>query len=73
MEYLEMINRAVLNAKVIKMNRNSVVLEFLSKEKMYCSRRVFNAIQADPEIPIYSVEKTHQGVTTEWLAVPLTT
>ena len=45
-------NNTVNNTKVIPINRNSVVLELRHNEKILCSRKVFNAIRKNPEIPM---------------------
>lgn len=65
-------NNAVNNAKVVKMNRNSLLLELAPNEQILVSRKVFNKIQEDPKIPMYSVEREFRGTTSLWLAIPLT-
>lgn len=72
MQYTKLNNDIVNNAKVIRMNRNSVVLELQPMEQIYCSRKVFNTIKATPNIPMYSVQREYQGITTDWLAIPVT-
>lgn len=65
-------NNTVNNAKVIQMNRNSVVLELQPNERILCSRKVFNMIRKNPEIPMFSIEREFQGMTNEWIAIPMT-
>lgn len=65
-------NELVNNAKVIHMNKNSVVLELQPMEQLYCTRKVFNTIRCCPDIPMYSVQREYQGITTDWIAIPLT-
>lgn len=69
---IQLNNNVVNNAKVIQMNRNSVVLELRPNERIFCSRRVFNTIRKNPEISMFSTQREHQGITHEWLAVPST-
>ena len=72
MQYIQLNNEIVNNAKIIHMNRNSVVLELQPMEQIYCTRKVFNIIRALPNIPMYSIQREYQGITTDWLAIPLT-
>lgn len=69
---IQLNNTIVNKARVVKMNNNSLVLELQPGETIYVSRRIFNEIQKNPDIPMYSVIREHKGVKTTWLAVPLT-
>lgn len=67
------LNNALVNkARVIKMNRNSLVIEIMPGETIYVTRRVFNKIQENPEIPMFSIERDFMGMKTVWLAIPMT-
>lgn len=67
------LNNAIVNkARVVKMNRNSLVLELQPGETIYVTRRVFNEIQKNPEIPMFSIEREFIGRKTNWIAIPMT-
>ncbi len=65
-------NDLVIKARIVRMNKNSIILELRCDKQVYVTRRVLNAITADPEIPIYIVSRDFNGVITDWLAVPFT-
>ena len=65
-------NELVTQSKIVRLNRNSIILELQGDKQVYVTRRVLNAIIADPEIPVYIVSRSFNGVTTDWLAAPLT-
>lgn len=69
---IQLNNTIVNKARVIKMNNNSLVLELQPGETIYISRRVFNEIQKNPEIPMFSVNREFMGRKTDWIAIPLT-
>ena len=69
MEFKLLNSNLVYNAKVLHVNRNSVVLELTPGEKIFCSSRVYNAIQKNPDIPIYSVQREFKGQTSYWVAI----
>jgi hypothetical protein len=54
------------------MNRNSLILELQPGETIYVTRRVFNEIQQNPEIPMFSIERNFMGMKTIWIAIPMT-
>ena len=48
----------VVNAKVVHMNNNSLTIESVSGERVFIHRRVFNALQENPDRErIYGCEK----------------
>ena len=65
-------NTLVLKAKVVHMNRASLILELAPNERVMVTRRVFNAIQLDPDIPMFLVCKEYMGKKFDWIAIPLT-
>ena len=69
---IQLNNTIVNKARVIKMNNNSLVLELQPGETIYISRRVFNEIQKNPEIPMFSVNREFMGMKTNWVAIPMT-
>lgn len=69
---IQLNNTIVNKARVVKMNRNSLVLELQPGETIYISRRVFNEIQKNPEIPMFSVNREFMGMKTNWFAIPMT-
>lgn len=55
------------------MNKNSLVLELPSSdEEIFISRKVFNEIRRNPNIPMYSVVREHLGIESLWVAIPMT-
>lgn len=69
---IQLNNTIVNKARVIKMNNNSLVLELQPGETIYATRRVFNEIQKNPEIPMFSVNREFMGMKTNWVAIPMT-
>lgn len=69
---IQLNNVLVNKARVIKMNRNSLILELQPGERIYVTRRVFNEIQENPEIPMFSIERDFMGMKTTWIAIPMT-
>lgn len=69
---IQLNNTIVNKARVTKMNRNSLILELQPGETIYVTRRVFNEIQKNPEIPMFSIEREFMGMKTVWLAIPMT-
>lgn len=69
---IQLNNTIVNKARVVKMNRNSLILELQPDETIYVTRRVFNEIQKNPEIPMFSIERNFMGMKTVWLAIPMT-
>lgn len=69
---IQLNNTIVNKARVVKMNRNSLVLKLQPGETIYVTRRVFNEIQENPEIPMFSIEREFMGTKTTWLAIPMT-
>lgn len=65
-------NDLINNAKVLRMNKNSLVLEFPDDEEIFISRKVFNEIRKNPNIPMYSVIRKHLGIESLWVAIPMT-
>lgn len=68
---IQLNNTIVNKARVIKMNNNSLILELQPGETIYVSRRVFNEIQQNPEIPMFSIEREFMGRKTTWIAIPM--
>ena len=69
---IQLNNKIVNKARVIRMNRNSLVLELQPNEEVFISRKVFNEIQKNPDIPMFMVERKHLGIETTWIAIPMT-
>lgn len=69
---IQLNNTIVNKARVVKMNRNSLVLELQPGETIYVTRRVFNEIQKNPEIPMFSIERNFMGTERTWIAIPMT-
>lgn len=65
-------NDLINNAKVLRMNRNSLVLELPDDEEIFISRKVFNEIRRNPNIPMYSIIRKHLGIESLWVAIPMT-
>lgn len=65
-------NETINNAKVLRMNKNSLVLELPYDEEIFISRKVFNEIRRNPNIPMYSVVREHLGIESLWVAIPMT-
>lgn len=65
-------NETINNAKVLRMCKNCLVLEFPSNKEIFVSRRVFNEIRKNPDIPMYLVLREYLGIEMAWLAIPMT-
>lgn len=65
-------NRVVNKATVVHMNRASLTLELAPNERIMITRRVFNTIRENPDIPMYQVEREYLGQKTSWIAIPMT-
>jgi hypothetical protein len=65
-------NTLVMKAKVVHMNRASLILELAPNERVMVTRRVFNTIQSNPDIPMFLVHKEYMGHPFDWIAIPLT-
>ena len=65
-------NETINNTKVLRMNKNSLVLELPYDEEIFISRKVFNEIRRNPNIPMYSVIREHLGIKSLWVAIPMT-
>ena len=62
----------VVNAKVVRMNNNSLTIELVSGERVLIHRRVFNALQENPDTPTFITEREYRGVKNSWIAIPKT-
>jgi len=62
----------VVNAKVVHMNNNSLIIELVSGEKVFIHRRVFNVLQENPDTPTFVTEREYMGVKNSWIAIPRT-
>ena len=61
------------NFAIKKMNRASVTVENKrTGEQFYMARRVFNTALENPETPLFVVRKDFMGMSTNWLATPMT-
>ncbi len=69
---IQLNNTVVNKATVTHMNRNSVTLELAPNEHILCTRRVFNEIRKNPDIPMYQVEREYMGTKSLWIAIPMT-
>lgn len=57
---------------VKKMCKNSLMLENeRTGEMVYISRRCFNTLMENPELPTTIVEKELPGLRMKWIAVPM--
>ena len=65
-------NEIINNAKVLRMCKNSLVLELPNDEEIFISKKVFNEIRKNPNIPMYSVVIKDLGIETLWVAIPMT-
>lgn len=65
-------NEVINNAKVLRMCKNSLVLELPNDEEIFISKKVFNEIRKNPNIPMYSVIRKHLGIELLWVAIPMT-
>ena len=65
-------NTLVMKAKVVRMNRASLTLELAPNERVLVTRRVFNIIQSNPDIPMFLTQKEYMGTKFDWIAIPLT-
>lgn len=55
--------------EIKKMNKNSLLLENkITKDPVLIYRRVFNAAMADPELPLFLVNREWQGHSMLWIA-----
>ena len=54
------------------MNNNSLIIELVSGEKVFIHRRVFNALQENPDTPTFITEREYMGVKNSWIAIPKT-
>ena len=54
------------------MCKNCLVLEFPSNKEIFITRKVFNEIRKNPNIPLYSVIRKHLGIELLWVAIPMT-
>lgn len=62
----------VVNAKVVRMNNNSLTIELVSGERVFIHRRVFNTLQENPDTPTFITEREYMGVKNSWIAIPKT-
>lgn len=69
---IQLDNRIVNKASVIHMNQNSLTLELAPNETILVTRRVFNQIRKNPDIPMFQVEREYRGTKTNWIATPMT-
>lgn len=69
---VQLSNRLINDAKVIHMNRASLTLKLETGEYLFVTRRVFNTIRENPDIPMYQVEREYLGQKTSWVAIPMT-
>lgn len=69
---IQLDNKVVNKARVVRMNRNSLVLELQPNEEVLISRKVFNEIRRNPNMPMYSVIREHLGIESLWVAIPMT-
>lgn len=69
---IQLDNRVVNKAAVIHMNQNSLTLELAPNETIMVTRKVFNQIRKNPDIPMFQVEREYMGTTSLWIAIPMT-
>jgi hypothetical protein len=70
---MELLNNTVINnAKVLRMCKNCLVLELPSNKEIFITRKVFNEIRKNPDIPMYRVLHEFLGVERAWVAIPMT-
>lgn len=61
------------NYTVKKMLKNSLLLKNTkTEEEVFIHRNVFNALEANPELPVFKVKREFLGQTSYWLAIPKT-
>ena len=54
------------------MCKNCLVLELPSGKEIFVTRKVFNEIRKNPDIPMYRVLREYLGVEMAWIAIPMT-
>lgn len=69
---IQLDNRVVNKATVTHMNKNSVTLELAPNETIMVTRKVFNQIRKNPDIPMFQVEREYMGTKSLWIAIPMT-
>lgn len=56
-----------------KMLKNSLLLKNIkTEEEVFIHRNVFNALEANPELPVFKVKREFLGQVSYWLAIPKT-
>ena len=65
-------NETINNAKVLRMCKNCLVLELPSNKEIFITRKVFNEIRKNPDIPMYRVLREYLGIEMDWVAIPMT-
>lgn len=61
------------NYIVKKMLKNSLLLKNIkTEEEVFIHRNVFNALEANPELPVFKVKREFLGQISYWLAIPKT-
>jgi hypothetical protein len=61
------------NYIVKKMLKNSLLLKNIkTEEEVFIHRNVFNALEANPELPVFKVKREFLGQVSYWLAIPKT-
>ena len=59
--------------KIKKMNRASVTVENkVTGKQYYMHRRILNTVLEHPETPLFEARREWNGLTTMWLAAPMT-
>jgi len=59
--------------RIKKMLRNSLLIEInITGEEVFVHRNVFNALEKNPELPVFKVKREFLGTTSQWLAIPKT-
>lgn len=69
---IQLDNRVVNKATVVHMNQNSLTLELAPNETIMVTRKVFNMIRKNPDIPMFQVEREYAGIVSLWIAIPMT-
>lgn len=69
---IQLDNRVVNKATVVRMNQNSLTLELAPNEQIMVTRKVFNQIRKNPDIPMFQIEREFMGTTYLWIAIPMT-
>ena len=56
------------NPKIIRMSRNSLLIELENKEVVWIHRNVLNKVLCNPELPTFITLKDFQGTIMPWIA-----